>query len=134
MFKKHLECSVAKTVAKVLKTQVVNLPFNSHEWPKQNLSSQYQYNIKKISDEKIKISIRGLIVDSISNSPNHHYENCLPCCKENYQRDLRSEKVKSLNIVFVIINIELFEITTNKTKFGITRLLYISSCHSAENK
>ena len=27
------------------------LPFNSHEWPKQNFSLQYQYNINQISDE-----------------------------------------------------------------------------------
>ena len=26
-------------------------PFNSHEWPRQNLSLQYQYNIKQTSDE-----------------------------------------------------------------------------------
>ena len=25
--------------------------FNSHEWPRQNFSQQYQYNIKKTSDE-----------------------------------------------------------------------------------
>ena len=26
-------------------------PFNSHEWPRQNFSLQYQYNIKQASDE-----------------------------------------------------------------------------------
>ena len=26
-------------------------PFNSHEWPRQNFSLQYQYNIKQTSDE-----------------------------------------------------------------------------------
>ena len=26
-------------------------PFNSHEWPRQNFSLQYQYNIKQGSDE-----------------------------------------------------------------------------------
>ena len=26
-------------------------PFNSHEWPRQNFSSQYQYNINQISVE-----------------------------------------------------------------------------------
>ena len=26
-------------------------PFNSHEWPRQNFSLQYQYNINQISDE-----------------------------------------------------------------------------------
>ena len=26
-------------------------PFNSHEWPRQNFSSQYQYNIKQTKDE-----------------------------------------------------------------------------------
>ena len=27
------------------------LPFNSHEWPRQNFSLQYQYIIKQTSDE-----------------------------------------------------------------------------------
>ena len=27
---------------------------NSHEWPKQNFSLQYQYNIKQTSDENIE--------------------------------------------------------------------------------
>ena len=27
------------------------LPFYSHEWPRQNFSLQYQYNIKQTSDE-----------------------------------------------------------------------------------
>ena len=26
-------------------------PFNSHKWPRQNFSLQYQYNIKQTSDE-----------------------------------------------------------------------------------
>ena len=26
-------------------------PFNSHEWPRQNFSLQYQYHIKQTSDE-----------------------------------------------------------------------------------
>ena len=26
-------------------------PFNSHEWPRQNFSLQYQYNIDQISDK-----------------------------------------------------------------------------------
>ena len=26
-------------------------PFNSHEWPRQNFSLQYQYNVNQISDE-----------------------------------------------------------------------------------
>ena len=26
-------------------------PFNSHEWPRQNFSLQYQYNIDQTSDE-----------------------------------------------------------------------------------
>ena len=29
------------------------LCFNSHEWPKQSFSLQYQYNIKQKSDENI---------------------------------------------------------------------------------
>ena len=28
------------------------LTLNSHEWPRQNFSLQYQYNIKQTSDEK----------------------------------------------------------------------------------
>ena len=37
------------------------LTLNSHEWPKQNFSLQYQYNIKQTNDEnKEKVSIRGL--------------------------------------------------------------------------
>ena len=27
------------------------LPFNSHEWPRQNFSLQYQHSIKQTSDE-----------------------------------------------------------------------------------
>ena len=30
------------------------LNFNSHEWPRQNFSSQNQYNINQISDENIE--------------------------------------------------------------------------------
>ena len=29
-------------------------PFHSHEWPRQNFSLQYQYNIKQTSDESIE--------------------------------------------------------------------------------
>ena len=37
------------------------LTLNSHEWPKQNFSLQYQYIIKQTNDEnKEKVSIRGL--------------------------------------------------------------------------
>ena len=32
-------------------------PFNSHEWPRQNFSLQYQYNIKQRSNENEKIDI-----------------------------------------------------------------------------
>ena len=31
-----------------------SLNFNSHEWPGQNFSLQYQYNINQISDENIE--------------------------------------------------------------------------------
>ena len=33
-------------------TGVTGLTFHSHEWPRYNFSSQYQYNINQISDEK----------------------------------------------------------------------------------
>ena len=29
-------------------------PFNSHKWPRQNFSLQYQYNIKQTSDKNIE--------------------------------------------------------------------------------
>ena len=35
----------------------VSLTFNSHEWPRQNFSLQYQYNIKQKSDEKEKYQL-----------------------------------------------------------------------------
>ena len=38
-------CRVPACVLSVL------LPFNSHEWPRQNFSLQYQYNFKQTSDE-----------------------------------------------------------------------------------
>ena len=31
--------------------QILSWPFNSHEWPRQNFSLQYRYNINQISDE-----------------------------------------------------------------------------------
>ena len=38
---------------------------------------QYQYNIKQTSHEnKEKMSIRGLLVDPIPNSPNRNHKNC----------------------------------------------------------
>ena len=40
-----LNCSVFQKVA------WLPLPFHSHKWPRQNFSSQYQYNIKQVGDE-----------------------------------------------------------------------------------
>ena len=45
-------------------------PFNSYEWPRQNFSLLYLYNIMQTSDENKKISIIGLLIDPILNSPN----------------------------------------------------------------
>ena len=46
------------------------------------------YNINKISSRQMirikKISIRGLLVDPISNSPNKHHNNFMADSKENY--------------------------------------------------
>ena len=44
-------------------------PFNPHEWPRQNFSSQYQYNIKQTGDEnKEKYKFEDFLVDPVSNS------------------------------------------------------------------
>ena len=49
------------------------------------------YNINAISSRQmmriiiiIKISIRGVLVDPIPNSPNLHHNNCMADSKENY--------------------------------------------------
>ena len=45
------------------------------------------YNIKPISRRQvigIKMSIWGLKVDPIQNSPNSHHNNCMASSKENY--------------------------------------------------
>ena len=68
-------------------------PFNSHEWPRQNFSLQYQYNIKQRSDENKEKYKLG---DKLINSPNKHHENCMADSKENYWWDLGSERVKAL--------------------------------------
>ena len=44
-------------------------PFNSYEWPRQNFSLLYLYNIMQTSDENKNISIMGLQIDPILNSP-----------------------------------------------------------------
>ena len=36
-------------------------PFNSHKWPRQNFSLQYQYNINQISDENKENINLGII-------------------------------------------------------------------------
>ena len=56
-------------------------------------------NIVTISNRQVmrirkKISISGLLVDPISNSPDWHHENCMVDSKENYYWDLGSKKVK----------------------------------------
>ena len=38
-------------IAKVFILHLLPVTFNSHEWPGQNFSLQYQYNINQISDE-----------------------------------------------------------------------------------
>ena len=43
-------------------SKVTLKPSNSHEWPKQNFSLQYQYNIKQTSDENEKIYIKLRII------------------------------------------------------------------------
>ena len=50
---------------------LVEVSLNSHEWPKQNISLQYQYKyqVNKGLEER-KISIRGLLVDPVTNSQN----------------------------------------------------------------
>ena len=35
--------------------------FNSHEWPRQNFSLQYQYNVNQVSDENKEIVNLGII-------------------------------------------------------------------------
>ena len=40
------------------------------------------------------MSIRGLLVDPIQYSQNYHHKNYMADGKENYHRDLESERVK----------------------------------------
>ena len=48
------------TLAELLKQ---DYPFNSQEWPRQNFSLQYQYNVNQISDEnKENINLRIITV------------------------------------------------------------------------
>ena len=46
------------------------------------------YNINTISSIEVmkigKLSIRGLLVDPIPNSPNRHHKNCMSDSKKNY--------------------------------------------------
>ena len=42
-------CKLSKF--KIIRKMVSFNPFNSHEWPRQNFSLQYQYNIDQTSDE-----------------------------------------------------------------------------------
>ena len=46
--------------------------FYYHEWSRQNFFLQYQCNIKQTSDEDKKISIKGLLLYPLTNSPIHH--------------------------------------------------------------
>ena len=49
-----------------------SLTYNSHQWPRQNFSLQYQNNIKQLSDEnKDKYNPGEFLVDPIQNSLNH---------------------------------------------------------------
>ena len=47
-------------------------PFHSQEWPRQNFSLQYQYNIRHTSDENKEIYNLGCewLLDSMPVSPN----------------------------------------------------------------
>ena len=56
-------------------------PFHSHKWPRQNLSLQYQADKWW---EWRKISVKGLWVDPIPNSPNTNHKNCMGDSKEDY--------------------------------------------------
>ena len=49
----------------------------------------------------MKTSIRGLLVDHISNSSNLHHKNCMIDRNENYYWDLGSERVKQYLFVLV---------------------------------
>ena len=44
-----------------------------------------------------KISIIGLLIDPVPNSPNKHDDNCLADSKENYWWDLGSQRAKELS-------------------------------------
>ena len=45
--------------------------------------------------EKRQMSIKGLVVDPITNYPSLHHKNCTEDRKENYWWDLGSERVKN---------------------------------------
>ena len=57
--------------------------FNSHEWPRENFSLQYQSNIKQTSGEKKKDISWRIIHWSKTNSPNEHHKNYTGDSKEN---------------------------------------------------
>ena len=68
----------------VLTTKTVS-PFNSHEWPRQNFSLQYQYNIKQTSvenKEKYQSQDYKLIQNQILKTK--HHKNGMADSKENY--------------------------------------------------
>ena len=51
-----VSCKLEKDTTRLISVScflfVLPKPFNSHEWPSQNFSLQYQYNIKQTSDKK----------------------------------------------------------------------------------
>ena len=48
-----------------------NQSFNSHEWPRQNFSLQYQYNNKQTGDEnREKYKFEDFLIDPVPNSQN----------------------------------------------------------------
>ena len=49
------------SVYQLLALALLGSPFNSHEWPRQNFSLQYQYNIDQISDKNLKNINLGMI-------------------------------------------------------------------------
>ena len=63
--------------------------FNSHEWPRQNFSSQNSLHIKYTSDEnEEKDNLGEHLVYPIPNSPSQHHKNCMVDSRKNYWWDL----------------------------------------------
>ena len=65
--------------------------------PKSDQNRISPYNINTITSRQVmrirKISIKGFLVDPIPNSLSYHHKNHMADSKENYYRDLESERV-----------------------------------------